>query len=201
MELGNNVLVGGGKQRAKLWDWTQQYPKVARVLQAGFSLELLPPAVSKEGDLPAAQPGSIQIAAFQSHWCWFPYSLGCRVLLGWDAHQVLCPASSVLFYQASWETNEVMASCKQQAPFSLAGLWGLAALLQPFYLLRQAIAGSGLSQKKKKTGFPRASHCLDLSCPSVQPPGGGGWVGTRKFCSPGLAFLGCWEVQLWGVSG
>lgn len=46
MELGNNVVVGGGKQGAKLWDWTQQSPEGATVLQAGFSLELLPPAVS-----------------------------------------------------------------------------------------------------------------------------------------------------------
>lgn len=82
------LVVGGGKQGAKLWDWTQQYPKGAIVLQAGFSLELLPPAVSEEGDLPAAQPGSIQIAAFQIHWCWFSYSkeqLAAQVLLGWGA--------------------------------------------------------------------------------------------------------------------
>lgn len=68
MELGNNVVVGGGKLGAKLWDWTHQYPKGAIVLQTGLSLELLPPEVSKGGDLPAAQPGSIQIVAFR---CWF----------------------------------------------------------------------------------------------------------------------------------
>lgn len=53
------------KQGAKLWDWTQQYPGGAIVPQAGLFLELLPPAVSKEGELPAAQPDSIRIAAFR----------------------------------------------------------------------------------------------------------------------------------------
>lgn len=68
MELEKDVVVGG-KQGAKLWDWIQQYPRGAIVPLAGLFLELLPPAVSKEGELPAAQPDSIRIAAFGNPRC------------------------------------------------------------------------------------------------------------------------------------
>lgn len=106
--------------------WSEQYPKGVIISQAGLSLELLPPAVSKEGGLPVTQPGSSQIAAFHNQLVlnppplhppsspplpprssWLPESC-------WDG----MPARSSLqlppiLLPSEWETNEVMASCKQ----------------------------------------------------------------------------------------
>lgn len=59
-----------GSGGAKLWVWSEQYPKGAIILQAGFSLDLLPPAVSKENGLPAAQLGSTH------SYCCFAQSTG-----------------------------------------------------------------------------------------------------------------------------
>lgn len=96
-------LVVGGRELSSEMD--------SAVPQRGYSLTGrvrlgVASAVSEEGDLPAAQPGSIQIAAFQSH-RWLPQSC-------WDGVSArLSVQLPPLSYQVSWETNEVTTSCKQ----------------------------------------------------------------------------------------
>lgn len=102
--------------------------------QAGLSLELFPPAVSKEGDVPAAQPGSIQIAALE------PWVLVLQLRLPEScAHGMHSRLSGWLppglSYQVNWETSKVMAS-------RVCGVW--LPSCSPF-IPRRASGGSECS--------------------------------------------------------
>lgn len=97
MEFGNNVLVGGGKQGAVFWVWTEQYPKGTRT---GRGSPWSAYTSSEQGRRTSvAQPGSTHSACADcpmGRGSWLPESY-------WDG----LPAKSsvelppILFFQVS----------------------------------------------------------------------------------------------------